>query len=351
MRISFLLVLFCDHAQAKGGNKMLEDFAISPDGRTVAFQYVDKGSKRHGLGLLEWESGKLTPISSPKGTDIGGNPRFSYDGKRLVAMMSDSTSGQIVSIDIISQKLTLLARAGRGWNTPVFQPGTDNVLFVDGGPSVRPGGHYYLKLLNLLDHTEQTVVEEKDGFRAIFHPSFVSQSEIIFQARSPADTKLVQEVVDLVKRPGANRSADLVYRLSIGARPEIILKEITSHSARDVDSTVVKFNPRITSVSASRDGKAIVFIDLSSLTPHTKGAGYNYELFKLENGKLTQMTQLLSLLHVARISYDGSTVAFGKIPERRVQDLDLFILNVLTGEVRSTHLLEKLAERPDFNLP
>jgi hypothetical protein len=53
----------------------------------------------------------------------------------------------------------------------------------------------------------------------------------------------------------------------------------------------------------------------------------------------------------SHFSYDGSTVAFGVIPKRRLQDLDLFILNVGTGEVRPTRLLEKLAEHPEFNLP
>lgn len=327
---------------------ILENFAISPDGRTVAFQYLDQESKRHGLGLLEWETGKLNPIPSSPGTDIGGNPSFSYDGKRLVAMLSGSTSGEIGIIDLATLQITERAPAGRGWRHPVFQPGTDNILFVTGGPGTRN----HLKLVNLSDRTEQTVLEEKDGFRVgILQPSFVSQNEIIFQAISPADTKLTQEVVDISKRPaiGNGTSVKMVYRLKIGERPEIILKEITAHSARLITAPV-QLGPRIGSVSASRDGKAIVFTDLSSVEPHTKGV-YNYEIFKLEDGKLTQMTHLLSHLYAARVSYDGSTVAFGVIPKRRVQDVDLFILNVRTGEVRPTHLLKKLAEHPEFNLP
>ena len=199
----------------------------------------------------------------------------------------------------------------------------------------------------------QTVLEEKAGFYAIFRPSFVSQNELIFQAIAPADAKLVQEVVEITKTRviGKSTSDKMVYRLPIGGRPEIILKEITAHSARDVDNTVAKLGPRIGSVSASRDGKAMVFIDLSSVTPQTKGVGYNYEIFKLEDGKLTQMTHLLSYLYDARVSYDGSTVAFGANPSRRRQDIDLFILNIHTGEVRPMRLLEKLAEHPEFNLP
>ncbi len=302
-------------------------------------------------GCSNGETGKLTPIPSPPGKHVV-NASFSYDGKRLVAMVSDATSGQIVGIDLATLKLTELAQAQRGWNQPVFQPGTDNLLLLVGGPSVRPGGRYYLKLLNMSDHTEQTVLEEEAGFRAIFRVSFVSQNEIIFQARAPADTKLTQEVVEIVKMPaiGNTTTAMIVYRLPIGGRPEIILKEITAHSARSVTGAAVQFDPRISSVSASRDGKTIVFTDLSLVTPHTKGV-YNYEIFKLEDGKLMQMTHLLGHLHAARVSHDGSTVAFGMIPKRRLQDLDLFIMNVRTGEVKPTRLLEKLAEHPEFKLP
>lgn len=103
----------------------------------------------------------------------------------------------------------------------------------------------------------------------------------------------------------------------------------------------------MSSPSASVDGKEIVFVHRSLIEPRTKGVGYNYEIFKLENGKLKALTKLRSHLLSVHVSNDGSTVAFGSDPKRR-REWDLFILDMKTGKVRATNLLKRLAKHPDF---
>lgn len=320
----------------------IENFAISPDGRMVAFQYKDGESGFHGLGLFEWETGKLSPIPRALGTHLG-NASFSPDGKRLLAMTSTAGSGQIVSIDLATSRMTELAQARRGWQAPVFQPGTDNVLVVVGGPGI----YYHLKLLNLKDGTETTILEEKVGFKvSLFTPSFVGANEIIFQAIAPADPQLRQAVLDLVP----NDTETIAYRLEFGGRPEIILADVTANK--------VSPNERgASSVSASNDGKTLAFIAHSRSEPYNEAGAYNYEVFTLKDGMLKQMTDLRSYMSLAKVSYDGSTIVFSSVPNRHVRSnprfggLNPLLLDLRTGKVTPTHLLEALQQRSDFKLP
>jgi dipeptidyl aminopeptidase/acylaminoacyl peptidase len=88
----------------------LDYFALSPDGRRVAFEYGDRRPGRVGefLGLFDWESGKLTPIPNPPGKRFE-EPSFSSDGKRLVVTEVDSSSTlpyQISTIELSTLKVT-----------------------------------------------------------------------------------------------------------------------------------------------------------------------------------------------------------------------------------------------------
>ena len=91
-----------------------------------------------------------------------------------------------------------------------------------------------------------------------------------------------------------------------------------------------------------------MLIHRSLVEPKTNRGTYNYELFKLENGKLEALTNLRSHLLSAHVSLDGSTVAFGSDPKRR-REWDLFILDMKTGKIRATNLLKRLAKHPKFS--
>lgn len=338
-----LFAYFCSgFVFAEGKGMTIKDLAISPDGRMVAFQYEDEESKRQGLGLLDWKAGKITPIPSPPGKDVS-NASFADDGKRILAMTSDRGSGQIVSIDLATLKMSQLMQARRGWQAPAFQPGTDNILIVAGGL----GTYYHLRLVNPKDGTETTILDEKHGFIAgIFHPYFVAQDEIVFQAITPVDPQQLQEVLALVPKD----TETIAYRLHFGGRPQIILADMTENKADPV-------NRGIGFVSATADGKRLAFIAKSRIEPSTERGAYNLEVFTLTDGVLKQVTDLRSFMSYARMSRDGSTVVLSSLPNSNLRSNPRFaglapsVLDLRTGKVTPTNLNELLQKRPDFRLP
>lgn len=325
----------------------IENLAISPDGGMVAFQYMDMESRRRGLGLFEWQSGKLTPIPRLPGMPNMGTASFSPDGQRLLAMASVVTDGQVVnqlvSIDLATLRIAKLAEARRGSVQPgyqVLQPGTDNILLVLRGPGVR----YHLKLLDPNTGAETTILEEKDGFWSLIaSPYFVGQDEVIFQAISPVATHMRQAVLALVPRD----TELITYRLKFGGYPEIILTDLTANKASP--------NERgISFVSASGDGKTLAFIARSRSEPYDERGAYNLEIFTLIDGALKQMTNLRSHMGYAEMSRDGSTVVFGAKRVRegpRWAGHDIYILDLRTGKVTPTSLVGALQQRSDFKLP
>lgn len=333
--VIFLIICFFSADASAKGTFMLSDFQISPDGQVVAFQYQDKPQGLHGLGLLNLETGALTRIPSPQGKHLG-SPSFSYDGKKLAAVIGENRAfsvSQIVVIDLATLQLTQVTEGRAPRYYPVFQPGTDQILYVVGGLGVS----YHLRLLNISDHTETTVLKKQDGFLVVItRPSFVTSNELIFQAISPSDSKMKESVKQLT----GSEVAQVSYHLQFGGRPEIYLPQLESKRRRS-------WEPGMSWLSASENGKEVVVVHLSNVEPRTKGVGYNYELFKLENGKLKQMTNVRSHIQAAHVSYKGSKVAFGSDSKRR-REWDLFVLDMKTGIVQATNLLKRLATHPEF---
>jgi Tol biopolymer transport system component len=336
--ILLALVSFCVDTTAKG-KPMLSGFSMSPDGKTVAFNYCEGMSERCRLGLLNLATERIVYIPGTDGKFLA-QPSFSSDGRRLAAIMGQPTSGQgshVVVIDLATLEITQLTegRANRG--NPVFQPGTGKILYVEADAVGANLPWFNFRLHNISERTETTILEVKDGFRVgIMRPSFLSPNEIVFGAYTPNEPGLSAAVKQLT----GSIHTKIAFRLSFGGRPEIFLPHIEARRKG-------YYEPGISSISASKNGKDVVLVHLSLVEPRTKGVGYNYELFKLENGELKALTNLKSILLSAQVSLDGSTVAFGSDPKRR-REWDLFVLDMKTGSVWETRLLDRLAKHPDF---
>ena len=327
---ALLLVIACGSVQAGDATSvLLENFAVSPDGRVVAFQFL--GPKGRGVGLYEWQTGKLTRVPNPPDT-YAGEPSFSYDGKYLAMGIQKRTEGaasNIAVVDLTTLALTQLTHGDpsshRIMGNPVFQPGTDDILYVEHSILV-PG---QLKLLNISTGAETVVLEPNNGFYTIFRPFFVGPEEVYFQAIGPRNKDKKKDVEDLGASAGATT---LTYRLHFGGLPEIVWPELQRGRKNPQQPSVVY-------LSASKGGKTIVGI---------VGEKDFYEIFELkDNIKLMRLTSLEGNSSMANISYDGTTVAFG-FDTIRGRNHDLFILAMQSNKVTPTNLLAKLNGNPDF---
>ena len=96
----------------------LEALALSPDGRLVAFQWVDRDEKRRGLGLLDWRSGQLTRIPNPPAGSLA-EPSFSPDGGHLAASFNRA---QLAIVELHTLKAWPITDGSEFRETPAFHP-------------------------------------------------------------------------------------------------------------------------------------------------------------------------------------------------------------------------------------
>jgi Tol biopolymer transport system component len=309
----------------------LEALALSPEGRLVAFQWVDRDEKRGGLGLLDWHSGKLTRIPNPSAGSLA-QPSFSPDGRYLAASFNRV---QLAIIDLPTLKSWPITDANKFRGAPAFHPTMAKLVYV-----ARPNvGWRHLKLLDFIDGNDEILIEQKLGFLAIFNPTFIGPDEIVFTAYSPQHPEL-QSALERTGR--APRTSAATYKLRIGNHPELAYEDIHRQQRA--------ISPRFgdtSNIAWSRNGRRVVFIGHSATHPNRTGR-FNYEIFKLEDGQITQMTSLLSHLARLAISYDGSVAAFGSDPSRNGR-WDLAIVDLSTGSLREVPLLTRLSDTPEFS--
>jgi hypothetical protein len=309
----------------------LSDSVMSPDGRTVAFKYTGDKTRPGGWGLIDWRSGKLIRIPNPP---IGAirNVSFFPDGKRLVVVL---TARQIAVMDLTTLRLLQVIELSEDIMTrPVFQPGTEKLLYVAGGSARRE----HLRLVDLIDRTEMNITEERDGFSSLFTPSFVASDEIIFSAMGPYDPQLRQEA----KALGAASAGDaLLYRLRFGGRPEIQRAGVFQRFAAPK-------GPRPLEISASAAGSRILFVDLAPEVAGRGSGAFKFEIFKIEHDRIEQITNFRQILRFISVADDGSAVAFGVAPIE-IDNFELYVLDLQTGELWRADLRKRLAKDPTFN--
>jgi len=339
---------------ASGGAIVLENLRMSPNGDVVAFEYYDTrfialadvraGRKHRGLGLLEWRTGRLSRIPNPAGRQLSA-PSWAYDGKRLAAAMGGYGSGgptQIVVIDRAGFTITeVIGRPdvkGDGRylvkTSPVFQPETGNILYVE---SEYPAP-YHLHLFDLRDGNDRDVLPKEQGFYSLLsQPSFIARDEIVFQAIGPANKEFRKVVVELA----GSSSVPVTYRLKFGEEIQFFFPEL--------DRRKSVLDSQITGVTASSGGRIAIGIRKSLSEPENAQGKFNLEIFRIDQGRLTQLSNLRSYLAHSDIAYNGSTVAFGADPARQ-RVIDLSILDMATGTVTPTGLLKRIEQHPDFML-
>ena len=314
--------------------------------RALSTGNIKAGAALRGLGLLEWRTGKLTRIPNPPGKELTA-PSWSYDGKRFVASMGGRgavTHNQIVVVDLPSFAVTEMTghqyvkgdkEYTRTRTSPVFQPETGNILYVEQEWAAMPGR---LHLFNPKDGTDQAIQSKQEGFwNALFRPSFIGLEEVIFQAIGPDDRNVKEKIREL----SGSGASDVAYYLRFGEKDEILFPDLQKRKSL--------YDPGLSGVTATPDGKIIIASRFSSAEPRNKRDQYNYEIFRIDGGTPRQLTNLRTFLVVPDIAYDGSVVAFGNDPGR-TRRIDLSILDMKTGAITHTGLLGRIEQSLDFVL-
>ncbi|MCC7166107.1 MAG: hypothetical protein IT565_00905, partial [Rhodospirillales bacterium] len=292
-----LPLLACAAPATVTGAPIMKNVQISPEGTMVTFMFCNPESTRCGSGILNLETNELIRIPDPPGRQLI-DPIFDYDRKRIAAASYcagscsklEMATSQIVVIDLPSLSVTevtkgLGVKVERGVTGrrkyPVFQPGTDNILFttqrVD---STGTAFIYGLNLVNVKTHAETVLLDPNQGFNlGIFRASFVGANEIIFYALSP----LTSELKKAAEETYTNPIQTLPYSLRFGEAPQIIppypeLLELGLLKGQ---------KPHEIKPTTSKDGKRIAFVYLSSTVKTERW--FNYEIYLREDGKVRQV--------------------------------------------------------------
>lgn len=316
----------------------IDDFVISPDGEKIVFEYVEREekSKKLGLGLLEWKTGKLRRIPYPEGKQLS-QPAFFSDSKHLLLRLvkDRAMQSQLVKMNLNTlayETLTPNARIIR--SNPVMQPNTNNVLYADYRDST-----FMLVLLNLDTQKEQIVLSSDNGFFKIMRPSFIAQDEIIFQARGPRNAALAEKASEIT----GHGASVVSYRLKFGHLPKFFSESAEREAYRPFGEGAFY------SLSASEAGNVFAFVSVNPREPAHGNGKIIRELHQMKEGQISQLTNKQGTLVMSGISYDGSIIGF-LADYLEPKTSDLFIYKLGTGEVISTNLRDRIKSDPSFIL-
>lgn len=317
----------------------------SPDGRLVAFTYGGT-AENNWLLLYDIAENSLRLIEKPARL-IVSSPSFSPDGERLVVATyckdgcrPDEANSQIAVLNIAEGKFQFVT-ADRNFvrQRPIFSADGTKVFF-----STTP----------LLWREESIAAgvrwpEEWGEAKAIGYDG-LSQVDLPSLRETPLfPTETWDLNFSYVRAAGATNTGDLIVSAD-GPHGADLDPIVAAFSKRNVLYSTIAYvyrHPRhlkplrqgplmhMSSVSSTSDGKKQVFV---SSPPDDK---YNYDLFQLVGGEVSQVTHLKTHLSVAKISGNGRRIVFLADATRK-RDWSVWIYDSETGESRSVLDAERL---------
>ena len=308
--------------------------SLSPDGDTVAFVY-GRAFLGNELLLFDIPTATLRSIETPP-RFIVSNPTFSPDARRLAmvtycldACEPGELGRQIATIDLESEDYRIVT-SGRHVKRyhPVLSPDGRTVYFSSG------------KLVWKKDYIAEgrewfagSREVEDVGFDGVSKVDLGSGEESLVLPNSRVETRFLGVFVGSVTNDGAIVMTTIAPH---GGEFEELVDDLWKEyklvgAVYDQGSDLVPLPLNATqgmsSLSASADGKRLVFI---SSPPDDR---YNYDLFQLVDGEVSQLTTLKTFMARARISANGKRVVFLADSSSR-QNWTIWIHDIETGETR-----------------
>lgn len=104
----------------------VDEPAISPDGRTVAFTTRAGGDR--DVATIDLSTGDVTTLAGGSSDEHG--PAWSPDGRSIAYVRTGSSSDDIVVIDVATRETTLLDAPAGALRSPTWSPEGDRIAFV-----------------------------------------------------------------------------------------------------------------------------------------------------------------------------------------------------------------------------
>lgn len=319
----------------------LREISLSPDGSRVLFQYCATACR---TGIYDVSKDTYSYLNAPTNKQFL-SPRYSPDGAAVVATIACSTNcvgddayrSEVVLINPTTAEYRQVSNSRRYKTKPVLERSGKNLTLVvrdfilDPKTGKPVGLHKYgIALLNINTGNETDILSSEEGFSFIGSFSQTNARESLFTARDSARQKERIEALVQIGRQDADVT-NALYSLTADGLPKL--------------HTLNKGKKEISNVSASQDGKQLVYFQESSIERLNSSRQFNYELFLYEDGKETQITDLKAFIEDATISGDGKVSAI--LADTRGRDFDLYIVNLHSRDVRKTNLLTRLQTSTD----
>jgi hypothetical protein len=305
--------------------------SLSATGGTVVFGFDDRrdGANRKRLGLFDVASRSIQLVDQPE-KFRWGSPVFAPAGRKLAftsfcfhGCTPEEFGYHIGMLDLDTGDWQILTTYGRDTMrlSPKFSSDGNAILFATAGASwskeggSRPATFFGISSLLLESRRETQLlpnVEETTTFQGVGRPSMTHDGDILFTGIAPFNGAFN----DRVEKIGLSTIQDLALRL----RPDGTLDFLPGLERRSLGS-----------LSASTDGRRVVFIGRSS--PSKRGRGFGYDLFLYEGASLRQVTQLETHAYLTDITPDGSIAIF-LADETRKMNWSIWRTRLGSGETR-----------------
>ncbi len=294
---------------------------ISPDGKTLLFEYGTPYWSK--LGTYELSSGKVLKYESDQGNKNMRQPKYSWDGKRIVFLAGkDITAHQNIYImDADGRNMQQITNAERmNCYAPSFSP--------DGKKIIYARWHLKRKRAFPLNGEMKTAVDPYEldlatgAERRLTNYNFYEMS---MSGYMPDGKHFLFTAEGPVNSTGKGPKNYEEYEKMYGNNFIFIMDGINNELKPAIINGSNSANPSVAS------DNSIVFV--SEISP-ANSPKKTKELFLYRKGEITQLTKLGAYIRWGKISRNGSTIVFARYEDQKSYIESLWLMKSDGTELR-----------------